>query len=224
VDLLLLDIHMPELDGFQVIKAIREREQEAGGHLPVVALTARSRSEDRERCLAAGMDDFLSKPIQADALWNAIDRAVISNTTASAASATPIADEKSGLVDAQVLLAACGNDDAILRNICAVFRDRVPNHLQAAQAALRDRDAPRLREAAHKLCGMIAAFSSVAGATASHLEDHAAGGRLEASQPLMQQLDEMARELSQQVERLSIETLRRQVKTVAAPEPPGLNR
>ena len=74
VDLLLLDVHMPELDGFQVVRAIRERELVAGGHLPIIALTARSRDEDRQQCLAAGMDDFLAKPIQAAALWAAIDR------------------------------------------------------------------------------------------------------------------------------------------------------
>ncbi len=75
-DLLLLDVHMPELDGFQVIQAIREREQSTGGHMPVIALTARSRKEDRDRCLAAGMDDFLSKPIQAASLEAAIGRGV----------------------------------------------------------------------------------------------------------------------------------------------------
>jgi CheY-like chemotaxis protein len=58
-DLLLLDIHMPELDGFQVVGEIRERERTTGGHLPVIALTARSRKEDRERCLRAGMDEYL---------------------------------------------------------------------------------------------------------------------------------------------------------------------
>ena len=73
-DLLLLDVHMPELDGFQVVRAVREREQGGGGHLPVIALTARSRTEDRERCLAAGMDDFLSKPVQAADLLAAIAR------------------------------------------------------------------------------------------------------------------------------------------------------
>ena len=73
-DLLLLDVHMPELDGFQVVRAIRERERTAGGHLPVIALTARSRKEDRERCLAAGMDDFLTKPIRPAELFAAIDR------------------------------------------------------------------------------------------------------------------------------------------------------
>ena len=58
-DLLLLDLHMPELDGFEVVRAIRHWEGQTGGHLPVIALTARSRVEDRERCREAGVDDFL---------------------------------------------------------------------------------------------------------------------------------------------------------------------
>src|SRR5262249_16078358 len=73
-DLLLLDIHMPELDGFQVVGAIRERERTAGGHLPVIALPARSRQEDRERWLRAGMDECLIKPYSAADLWAAMDR------------------------------------------------------------------------------------------------------------------------------------------------------
>jgi CheY-like chemotaxis protein len=75
-DLMLLDVHMPELDGIEVVRGIRERERVTGGHLPVIALTARSRKEDRERCLAAGMDDFLTKPISAAGLLAAIDRLV----------------------------------------------------------------------------------------------------------------------------------------------------
>ena len=207
-DLLLLDLHMPELDGFEVIRAIRERERVTGRHLPVVALTACSRIADRDECLAAGMDDFLAKPIQAAALWDAIDRVVHSHSPVRVATSPPVADGKPALVDAQVLLATCGGDDAILRNICAVFRDRLPDHLQAAQDALRDCDAPRLREAAHKLCGMISAFSSVAGGMASHLEDHAAGGKLEDCQPVMQELDRIARELIRQTDGMSIEALR----------------
>jgi signal transduction histidine kinase/DNA-binding response OmpR family regulator len=62
-DLALLDVQMPELDGLEVVQAIRRREQGGPGHLPVIALTARSRREDRERCLAAGMDEFLTKPV-----------------------------------------------------------------------------------------------------------------------------------------------------------------
>ena len=75
-DLLLLDLHMPGLDGFEVIERVRAHERVHGGHLPVIALTARSRDEDRERCLAAGMDGFLSKPIRADWLAAEIDRLV----------------------------------------------------------------------------------------------------------------------------------------------------
>jgi signal transduction histidine kinase/ActR/RegA family two-component response regulator len=72
-DVLLLDLHMPDLDGFQVIARIRERELATGTHLSVVASTARSRGEDRTRCLAAGMDHFLGKPINSSALWRILD-------------------------------------------------------------------------------------------------------------------------------------------------------
>ena len=72
-DVLLLDLHMPEMDGFEVIRNLRAQEQLRGGHLPVIALTARARPADRERCFAAGMDDFLSKPINSAALWGAVE-------------------------------------------------------------------------------------------------------------------------------------------------------
>ena len=73
-DVLLLDLHMPRLDGFKVIASIRARERRSGGHLWVIAVTARSRTEDRDRCLAAGMDDFVTKPIGQDLLLAALDR------------------------------------------------------------------------------------------------------------------------------------------------------
>jgi CheY-like chemotaxis protein len=203
-DLLLLDVHMPELDGFQVIRAIRERERSAGGQLHVIALTARARREDRERCLAAGMDDFLAKPIQAADLWAAIERVT--------GSRPPVDRPRPGLLDPRVLLAACGGDAATLEEICRVLRARLPDHMTAVQEALRDRDAIRLREAAHKVCGTVAAFSTVVGAVASNLEDHAARGQLEEARPLVQQLEAIARELTQQVDGLSIESLRDQAR------------
>ena len=194
-DLLLLDVHMPELDGFQVIQAVRERERSAGGHLPVVALTVRSRKEDRERCLAAGMDDFLAKPIRAADLWAAIDRVLRKDEggrmkdekeDASAPGSSFILPPSSygeDLLDPSVLLAACGGDAVILERICRTFRASLPDHVTAVRDALRDRDAVRLREAAHRLCGMASAFSTAAGGVASDLEDHAAQGRLEERGP-----------------------------------------
>jgi PAS domain S-box-containing protein len=75
-DVLLLDVRLPGIDGFGVIEAIRQRERDTGRHLHVVATTARARQADREACLAAGMDDFLAKPISAAALWSVLDRVV----------------------------------------------------------------------------------------------------------------------------------------------------
>ena len=107
-----------------------------------------------------------------------------------------------------MLLAACGGDAAILEKIAQTFRARLPDHLKAVQDALRDRDAPRLREAAHKLAGMVAVFSTVAGGVASELEDHAAQGQLEKASALVARLETMAEELLRLTGGLSLDALR----------------
>src|SRR3954451_4488906 len=111
------------------------------------------------------------------------------------------------------VLVACGGDAATLERISQVLRARLPDHLTAVQEALRERDAVRLREAAHKLCGTVAAFSTVVGAVASDLEDQAERGQLEEACPLVQQLEGMARELLQLASGLSLEALRQQAET-----------
>jgi len=112
-DLLLLDVHMPELDGFQVVPAIRERERAAAGHLPVIALTARARKEDRERCLATGMDDFLSKPVRAADLWATIERVV--------GARPPPERPQPSLLDACALLDVCGTMPPSSRRLVRPF-------------------------------------------------------------------------------------------------------
>jgi CheY-like chemotaxis protein len=74
-DLILMDLQMPELGGVEATMLIREREKSTGGHIPIVALTANALAGDRERCLNAGMDDYVSKPIQVKELFAAIGRA-----------------------------------------------------------------------------------------------------------------------------------------------------
>ena len=75
-DLVFMDLDMPEVDGFEATRAIREQEETTGAHTPIVALTAHTLKSDRERCLAAGMDDYVSKPVEPAALLEAIDRVV----------------------------------------------------------------------------------------------------------------------------------------------------
>src|SRR5206468_13115707 len=73
-DLVLMDLQMPDMDGFEATAAIRAREQSTGGHLRIVAMTAHAMKGDRERCLAAGMDGYLAKPISASALLDMVRR------------------------------------------------------------------------------------------------------------------------------------------------------
>jgi two-component system sensor histidine kinase/response regulator len=198
-DLLLLDLHMPEIDGFQVIRTIRQREQGTAAHLPVIALTARSRKEDRERCLAAGMDDFLAKPVTASDLLAAIDRAVPTCTTPAPCGTclTPSA-----------ILSACENDPALLQKLCRWFRERVPEHLAALTGARDSRDLGRVREAAHKLASMLAVFSTPAGQLASEMEDRAANGELPAALKLASQVELATTELLRLTDGLSLDQLR----------------
>ena len=72
--MVLMDVQMPEMDGFEATAAIRERERRKGGHLPIIAMTAHAMKGDEKRCLSAGMDDYICKPIDATALLGAIER------------------------------------------------------------------------------------------------------------------------------------------------------
>ena len=211
-DLLLLDIHMPELDGFQVVGAIRERERTAGGHLPVIALTARSRKEDRERCLRAGMDECLTKPFSRR-------RPVGGHRPGPRDDehAPPPTSPRWTYSTLPVLLAACGGDPAMLRKMCRTLQSRVPEYLAAVRDALHDQDALRLREAAHKFYGMLSAFSTVAGDQAADLEDLAARGLLQEALPIVEQLDRCATELARLAGGLTIETLRKQAEPADDP-------
>ena len=73
-DLVLMDVQMPEMDGLEATAAIREMEQQSGRHIPIIAMTAHAMKGDRERCLDAGMDDYLAKPVDAKALMEVLQR------------------------------------------------------------------------------------------------------------------------------------------------------
>jgi two-component system sensor histidine kinase/response regulator len=88
-DLVLMDIQMPVMDGFEATSAIRAMEIEKGGHVPIIAITAHTRSAGRERCLAAGMDAYIEKPIQADELYQTIRDLCASPAMAPGSAITP---------------------------------------------------------------------------------------------------------------------------------------
>jgi PAS domain S-box-containing protein len=198
-DLLLLDLHMPELDGFAVVDAIRQRERTTRAHLPIIALTARSSSRDRERSIAAGMDDFLTKPIEVEALWSAIDRVV-----AAFPHARPL---DSQLLDARAILRVCGGRPEALDKLCVAFRESLPDQLMAVRSALGEGDLAHLREGAHKLRGTLGAFSTVAGVLALTLEDSASRGDADGCRELVEQLEGVCAKLVEHTRSLTIDAL-----------------
>jgi two-component system sensor histidine kinase/response regulator len=112
------------------------------------------------------------------------------------------------LLDRAVLLSGCGGDESGLRALCEDFDSFAPSRIAELSDALRDRDAQRSREVAHRLCGLLSAFSSVAGRLASKLEDHAARGELDDAIALAGQLASMTHEIGRQIRGLSVEDLK----------------
>jgi PAS domain S-box-containing protein len=206
-DVMLLDIHMPELDGFQVVAVQRQRELGTGRHLPVIALTARSGAGERERCLQAGMDDYLAKPVRAAELFEAIDRVVSGESVPRPVESD--AGVVSGVLDPAALLAACDGDADLLRKMCRHFQTFVPGRLTEVSEALRDRNTTRLREAAHKLGGMLSSFSETAAKATALLSQLASDGKLEEAIQTHSRLTEIVGRLLSVLDSVSVDQLRR---------------
>ncbi|MEP7307541.1 MAG: response regulator [Acidobacteriota bacterium] len=155
-DVVLMDVQMPEMSGLEATRAIRALEQRLGGHVPIVAMTAHAMRGDRERCLAAGMDDYLTKPIDPQQLYTVLEQ--VSPGSAVAEEATrPV----SGSIY-ETVLARVGGDVQFLSEISVLFTEDLPRHLAAIQRALETGDGEGLQRAAHVLKGAAANFEAAA--------------------------------------------------------------
>jgi signal transduction histidine kinase/CheY-like chemotaxis protein/HPt (histidine-containing phosphotransfer) domain-containing protein/HAMP domain-containing protein len=200
VDLVLMDIQMTEMDGLAATAAIREREKQTGGRVPIVALTAHAMQGDRERCLASGMDGYVSKPLRADELVAVIARLV---PVAPVAPAVPvnwrasIADEHRGeaVFDRVAALARVEGDGALLRRMIGVFFAQAQKLLPEIRSASERGDGKALERFAHKLKGSMGSFGAGA-ACAAALRLEVMGGNDECVQtekPLAHLEHEVAR-------------------------------
>ena len=124
-DLILMDVQMPDMDGFAVTEAIRAKERATNTHVPIVALTAHAMKGDRERCLAAGMDAYASKPIRAAELFEVIARLLPSD--GEGAKGTPGPEGPPGAVfDLDTALAVVDGDRELLRRMVQCVPRPVP--------------------------------------------------------------------------------------------------
>jgi CheY-like chemotaxis protein len=159
-----MDCQMPEMDGFEATKAIRAREHVDGGHVPIIAMTANAMEGDRERCLNAGMDDYISKPIKPEDLI-AISKKWLNKDMAPPDEAEPDLDlstpaPASGLIDLRELLEVTDGDSAFLKDLLRQFLAEVPNRLTTLKTALEQSDAPTARREAHTIKSNAAAFGA----------------------------------------------------------------
>jgi two-component system sensor histidine kinase/response regulator len=195
-DVVVMDLQMPEMGGLEATEAIRAREGAAGRHVPIVALTAHALRGDRERCLAAGMDEYLSKPIDADRLTIVVERLADADRPALAAepgSAAAGAADIEAVFDEQKALTHTGGDRALLKRIVAVFRSEYPAMLRKIQRALQQRDGEGIRVSAHALKGSLATVGAMsARLRAAELEEL---GRSELLEPAGRAYDRLTGEI-----------------------------
>ncbi|HEX6037913.1 PAS domain S-box protein [Longimicrobium sp.] len=162
-DVVLMDVHMPEMGGFEATARIRELERGTGRRTPIVALTARAMQGDRERCLDAGMDGYVPKPLRADALFDAIERLAGAGTDDASLSAPSAADAVPAEVpawDREGLLDQIGRSEKLLGELAELFVEQCPRLVGEITAALARGDAEGVMDAAHTLKGSAGSLAA----------------------------------------------------------------
>jgi signal transduction histidine kinase/CheY-like chemotaxis protein len=188
-DLIFMDIQMPVMDGFEATQLLRAQQERSGIRTPIIAVTAHAMQGDRERCLASGMDDYISKPISRKELADVITRnahsrnkgskdgASASNTeiqgASSAVSAAPLC------IDARRVLDRCGGDQELAAELATMFPSESEKVFKNLEQARTEKNVSQVQLNAHTLKGMCGVFEATEAARAAlEVEKAAAAGEL----------------------------------------------
>ncbi len=148
-DLVLMDVQMPVLDGLEATIEIRNREKTSGGHVPIVAMTARAMLGDREACLKSGMDGYVSKPIRKRELYAALQPFFVQS---------PVEDTPAVVVNWEDVLRLVDNDRRLVAELIVAFRSEASKLIASIETAAQSADAKTLRLSAHALKGSLRVF------------------------------------------------------------------
>jgi CheY-like chemotaxis protein len=226
-DVVLMDVQMPEMDGFEATALVRRHEAGTGRHTPVYAMTAHAMKGDRERCLEAGMDGYLAKPLAAVELWQTLKRiaegSVVSGGVVRGegpdgpqprndptplpepepADHSPPTTHHQPLVDRRAALACVGGDAKLLKTLAGMFRVEGPRMRDELRKAIRQGDAALVRRHAHTLKSAAGSLGAAGVARlALELELIGKGGDLVAAGGAFARLEEALTRLDAELDEL----------------------
>ena len=171
-DLVLMDVQMPGMDGLEAATAIRRLEEKTGGRLPIIALTAHALKGDRRRCLDAGMDDYLGKPVDIGELHRVLARHTANDMPVDEKRKQPMSP--TGPIDCPINLSKAMENVAgkidVLREIVDIFQAELPDRMEKLAAAVRDGEMVAVDDLSHALKGVVGVLGAEkAHALAAHL-------------------------------------------------------
>jgi CheY-like chemotaxis protein/HPt (histidine-containing phosphotransfer) domain-containing protein len=187
-NVILMDVQMPDMDGFQATAMIREKEKTSGKHIPIVAMTAYAMAGDRERCLAAGMDAYVSKPIRHQELFETIQALVMDVPNIS--KKVPVEELPKEILDEALLMSRVDNDAQLLKDLVDLFLTECPRLLDEIRVGLDKKEAKAAAGGAHSLRGAAANLAAKSTSDAAlKVERLAAAGDLAQAGSGLQELE-----------------------------------
>ncbi|MFQ5646722.1 MAG: response regulator [bacterium] len=147
-DLILMDVQMPIMDGFEATEAIRKQEEGTGNHLPIIAITANVMKGDEQKCLDAGMDNYIPKQIKRYKLFEAIENIPLQSRSSS--------KNKKTIIDRRELIDSVENDLELISDMVKIFFKNTPGQLSDIKEAIRQGNSKELEFAAHTMKGVLA--------------------------------------------------------------------
>jgi CheY-like chemotaxis protein len=203
-----MDVQMPEMDGLAATGAIREAEKAFGSHIPIYAMTAHAMKGDRERCLEAGMDGYITKPVRfgdIEQTLSSITKAPPPPTRLAISLEPPVKPVGSAASwNKDEALGRIGGDEDLLRDLCHIFLDESPKLLKTIQDAVAAGDAESVMRAAHSLKGEASYLGAAATTTAARqLEEMGHNHDLSRAGPLLTSLERAIKNLQAELRQLA---------------------
>ena len=198
-DVVLMDVHMPHMGGLEAVAEIREREKQTGAHIPIVALTALAMTGDRERCLAAGMDAYVTKPLRTAELFETLSRLLPESNGPEVKPAPAPVSPKSeeAPIDEGRLLEFVDGDIDLVREITGIFLKEHADNVGSIEKAVAAGDAHGVERAAHTIKGVLQTLA--AGAAVVHAQRLEAMGRSLDLRDAPQAIADLRREVERMV-------------------------